>query len=288
MRMDTLSRFMDFRIKHWLGYTRRFPSPFPLASANFITRKTDWVRRSFNTCNFSLILKGRGRFQRLGVTHDVVAPCVITQWPGEHLDYGPDLPRATWDEFYLIYGAELMPRFEATGLIDRARPVWPIHDPARIRALIDEFSVLANASHPERIIDRVDRLAEQIVMETLLAPDTASDATDLIDRLLATVRKNFATPIDFDALAARQGMSRATFRRRWAERMSVPPARHLQELRMREACRLLAETTRPIHEVARAVGFTDELYFSRRFHLEHGLPPARYRKTYALRPLSHK
>ena len=283
MGMDTVSNFMDFRIKHWLGYTRRFPSPFPLASADFIERKEDWVRHAFDTCNFSLIIKGRGRFQRHGVTYEVVSPCVITQWPGEPLEYGPEPTRATWDEFYLIYGAELMPRFEATGLIDRARPVWPIHDIARVRALIDEFATLTTSNRPERIIDRVDRIAEQIVMETLLAPDSTPTATDTIDRLLATVRKNFATSIDFDALAARQGMSRATFRRRWAERMAVPPARHLQELRMREACRLLAETTRPIREVAHAVGFTDELYFSRRFHREHGLPPARYRKTYALR-----
>jgi AraC-like DNA-binding protein len=246
----------------------------------------DWVHRTFDTCNFSLILKGRGSFQRLGVTHTVVAPCVITQWPGERLDYGPDLPRTSWDELYLIYGADLMPRFETAGFIDRSRPVWPIHDPARVRALIDEFATLATSANPGRIIDRVDRIAEQIVMETLLPADTAPAAVDGIDRLLATVAKNFASPIDFDALAARQGMSRATFRRRWAQRISVPPARHLQELRMREACRLLAETNRPIREVAHAVGFPDELYFSRRFHREHGLPPARYRKIYTLRPLT--
>jgi AraC-like DNA-binding protein len=279
--MDTFSNLMDFRIKHWLGYTRRFPAPFPLASADFIEGKTDWVNRSFPTCNFSLILRGRGSFQRLGVAYEVVAPCVITQWPGERLDYGPGPSGATWDELYLIYGAELMPRLEAIGLVDRTRPVWPIYDAGRVRALIDEFRALAASTHPERIIDRVDRIAEQIVIETLL--ESTPSAADTIDRLLATIRKNFATPIDFDALAERQGMSRATFRRRWAERVSVPPARHLQELRMREACRLRAETTRPIREVAHAVGFTDELYFSRRFHREHGLPPARYRETYALR-----
>lgn len=283
MRMEAFPNFMDFRIKHWLGYTRRFPAAFPLASANFMARKSAWVRYAFDTCNFSLILKGRGRYSRLGVVHEVVAPCVITQWPGEPLEYGPEPEGATWEEFYLIYGAELMPRFELMGLVNRARPLWPIHDVARVRALIDEFATLASSGQPERIIDRVDRIAEQIVVETLLAPDATPTAMDTIDRVLAAVRKNFATSIDFDALAVRHGMSRATFRRRWAERVPVPPARHLQELRMREACRLLAETARPIGEIARAVGFTDELYFSRRFHREHGLPPARYRRIYALR-----
>ncbi|MFA6960437.1 MAG: AraC family transcriptional regulator [Opitutaceae bacterium] len=280
--MDTFPIYMDFRIKHWLGYTRRFPASFPLASANFIVGKNDWIHRTFDTCNFSLILKGRGQFHRLGVTHEVIAPCVITQWPGERLDYGPDLPNTTWDEFYLIYGASLMPRFETMGLVDRNRPMWSINDPVRVRALIDEFATLANSANPEHIIDRVDRIAEQIIVETLLGPDTTPVAGDIIDRLIANIRKNFAEDIDFDAVAARQGMSRATFRRRWTERISIPPARYLQELRMREACRLLAETNRPIHEVARAVGFADEFYFSRRFHCEHGIPPARYRKTYTI------
>ena len=282
--MDQFLNFMDFRIKHWLGYPRRFPAPFPLAAADGIARKAERIRRAFKTCNFSFILKGRGNFHRLGVTHEVVAPCVITQWPGEPLDYGPDRPGTTWDEFFLIYSADLMPRFEAVGLVDRARPLWPSHDLGRVRGMIDEFATLAASANPERIIDRVDRLAEQIVVETLVA-EAAKPVADVIDRLLADIRRNFAAPVDFDALAERQGLSRATFRRRWAERVSVPPARYLQELRMREACRLLAETTRPIKDVAHAVGFTDELYFSRRFHREHGSSPARYRKIYALRLL---
>ena len=41
--------------------------------------------------------------------------------------------------------------------------------------------------------------------------------------------------------------------------------------------------TRPVREIAAAVGFEDELYFSRRFRLEQGRPPSDYRKIYALR-----
>jgi len=55
-----------------------------------------------------------------------------------------------------------------------------------------------------------------------------------------------------------------------------PLGRYLQELRMREACRLLVETKRPIHEVARAVGFEDELCFSRRFRQEMRFAPREY------------
>ena len=50
--------------------------------------------------------------------------------------------------------------------------------------------------------------------------------------------------------------------------------------RLREACRLLMETNRPIYEVARMVGFADEFYFSRRFHRELKVAPRTYRRMY--------
>lgn len=276
---------MDFRIKHWRGYARRFNCACPVASAEWV-RKDHWIHHAFDTCNFSLILRGRGRFERFGQSWDVIAPCVITQWPGERVDYGPELPAGTWDEFYVIYDATLMPRLEAAGLIDRERPVWPMHDLPRVRMLITEFAGLAASARPERVADHVDHLAERIVMETLLAPATVSDGdagAEPVQKIIALLHRDLAKPVNFDELATRHGLARATFRRRWAEVVPQPPARYLLELRMREACRLLAETTRPVRRIAREVGFDDELYFSRRFHLEQGLPPREYRRIYALR-----
>ena len=52
---------------------------------------------------------------------------------------------------------------------------------------------------------------------------------------------------------------------------------------MQTACRLLVESTLPIHEIATHAGFADEYYFSRRFHLEQGMPPRAYRRAYLLR-----
>ena len=85
---------------------------------------------------------------------------------------------------------------------------------------------------------------------------------------------------DLDELAKRHGMSLPTFRRRWSEVINVPPTRYRLQVRLREACRLLAQTTRPIYEIARAVGYPDELYFSRRFHQEMRLSPRSYRQAY--------
>lgn len=274
---------MDFLVKHWAPFPRRFPSAFPLINADFVPEKDHWIKTMFETCNFSLILRGRGEFRRAGKTWEVQAPCVLTQWPGEYVEYGPPIPDETWAELYLIYDARLMSKFKQSRMIDLQRPVWPIGDLAAVHAQIAEFAELASTRNPATVVDRVDRVCERLILETLLASHTQARDDKTIHQMIAEVQRHPGRVVDFDAMAQRHGMSPSTFRRRWAEITKLPPARLLQQFRLREACRLLAETMQPINEIAHAVGFEDELYFSRRFHKEMRVSPRDYRKAYRLR-----
>ena len=275
--MDRFFNNMDFSVKQWAPFSRRFPSQFPVGSADRIPRKADWVRRAFGTCNFSFILSGRGEFRRGGQTWTVQAPCVLTQWPREYVEYGPP-PGETWDELYLIYDARIMSRFKQSRLINPAEPMWPIGDIAAVHAQIVELERLANSTLPETGVDQVDRVCERLILETRLAPHRTME--DPLHRLIAETERHPGNSVDFETLALRHGMSLSTFRRRWAATCKLPPARFLQQLRLREACRLLAETTQPINEIAHSVGFEDELYFSRCFRKEMHMPPRDYRNAY--------
>ncbi len=272
---------MDFLTKHWAPYSRRFPSEFPLVSSDYLPEKSTWVETRFRTCNFSLILHGEGRYEKNGKTWAVKAPCVITQWPGESVRYGPT--QQSWTEWYLVYRRLAFKTFQKGGLIDPGKPVWPIADPVSLHIHLAEFAALARASDPSRVVDRVDRLAEQAILDTWLAPGASSKTEVGISAIAASLRGGLSAKWDFDQMAAKHGYSSTTFRRRWMETFGSPPAKYLRQLRMAEACRLLVETTLRIKEVAALTGFDDELYFSRRFHLEVGSSPRDYRKTYRLR-----
>ena len=60
----------------------------------------------------------------------------------------------------------------------------------------------------------------------------------------------------------------------------MPPKRAILELRMRNASKMLRFTDHPIKEISQAVGFTDELYFSRAFRAQYGSSPTEYRRTF--------
>ena len=278
--MDSSDIDMDFLIKHWAPYTRRCEPQFRLISSDFIKRKSARLAATFDTCNFSLILRGRGSFVRNAVTHGVVAPCVITQWPGESLEYGPE--PGTWDEWYLIFARTNFSKFQLSGFIDTSRPVWPIADPAGVQRLLVEFQALTHGKDPSRVVDHIDRLAERVIVATHLPPPLGKESGNKIQRAADWLREHHAEVVDFAELAARHGYSLITFRRHWIRTFGEPPGRSLQRLRMTEACRLLVETNRQIKAIAECVGLPDEFYFSRRFRAETGLPPSGYRQLYRL------
>jgi AraC-like DNA-binding protein len=273
---------MDFLTKHWAPFPRQLATRFPVSTANVIMGKGSRVQRSFASCNFSFVLRGVGDYRQGSRVWQVEAPCVLTQWPGEDYDYGP-APGSTWDEAFFIYDGSFAAEFSRSRLLESQRPIWPIANPAQVAALLAEFAALTTASFPEMVVDRIDRVAERLILESLLGPSDEHPVGRVIQAVLGEVRRNLGEPVDFERIARTCAMSMSTFRRRWVEEIGVPPRRYVQQIRLREACRRLAETFVPIKTVAHEVGFEDELYFSRYFHRTMGLSPRDYRRAHRIR-----
>jgi AraC-like DNA-binding protein len=276
--MDIHFKNLSFPVSFWLAQEDSLRSLLPLRHIGFIERKTGWVRSQFDTVNFSLILNGSGEFHRKGRIWKVEAPCVITQWPGEYLEYGPSDPHEFWTELYLVYSLELMPRFMQCGFVEESRPVWPISNPSALRPLLEE---LARCLATKEKSARIDRIAERLILETFLPPHVS--ASSLISKALEAIQTNWQSPPDLETLAGKCNMSVSTFQRRWNESMGITPARYALGLKLQEACRLLIETSDSISEVANACGFDDEFYFSRCFRRQFGSPPRNYRKEHLTR-----
>jgi len=276
--MDIHFKNLSFPVSFWLAQEDSLRSLLPLRHIGFIERKTGWVRSQFDTVNFSLILNGSGEFHRKGRIWKVEAPCVITQWPGEYLEYGPSEPHEYWTELYLVYSLQLMPRFMQCGFVEESRPVWPISNPSALRPLLEE---LARCLATKEKSARIDRIAERLILETFLPPHVS--ASSLISKALEAIQTNWQSPPDLETLAGRCNMSVSTFQRRWNESMGITPARYALGVKFQEACRLLIETSDSITEVANACGFDDEFYFSRCFRRQFGSPPRNYRKEHLTR-----
>jgi AraC-like DNA-binding protein len=283
--MDSAAKKMDFPDRHWLPCERYRPAPFRLVISNFLKSKNYWIRRTFDSCNFSLILRGCGEYLRDGKLWTIKAPCMITQWPGEVLQYGPhNAPSGTWDELYLVYDRDTRSRFEAARLIDPALPVWPIHNFQVVLETAEALARVSRAQDWEQMADRADRLAELFILDTwqgALRFKECGPEYETVQSIFCEMRGRLDDPLlSPEALASHRGWSVAQLRRHWNAVMPESPARTLQSLRMQKACRLLAESATPIHEIAARTGFADEFYFSRRFSQTQGMSPRAYRQLY--------
>ncbi|HOX05853.1 MAG TPA: AraC family transcriptional regulator [Planctomycetota bacterium] len=270
---------MDFSSIHLAPLPRRFPGLLQVGTVGYIPHKQNWIRHPFSTFNFSFILKGAGLYRTAQREWEVRAPCVITQWPGVHVEYGPHLE---WEELYLIYDAAHMAALRRSQLVKDGKPVWYLQDPGPVRRRLDELNEALTAGEEGGISpDRVDRICESLVMESLISETTPVSGPHerAILAARAQVEAGFLGEIDFDKLALEHGFSPSSFRRHWNEHVGTPPQRFLVGLRIRRACRLLVETSMSVGQIAQAVRFDDPLYFSRRFREITGESASDYRRS---------
>lgn len=275
IKMENLS-------KHLGHVPRNFNSPMPVNTIGFVPRKRERVMRSFDSFNFSFIIEGSGTYIYRGEEYKVNAPCVITQFPGEFMDYGPD---KTWYEVFLIYPSFVVEILQKRKFFSHDKAIWHISNPDKILKLLAELktALTAESLNP----DRIDYICEGMIIESLLAQSSPpeTDEERKIRALKLYIRNNFSVKHDYTMLARQYGMSLSTFRRHWLKHTEVPPAKYQSDLLIQEACRLLVEKNESIKEIAEMLNFDDQFYFTKKFHKETGLTPTEYRKQHAQFPI---
>jgi AraC-like DNA-binding protein len=264
---------------------RRFEG-LRLCCAGYFPHKTERLDRAVNTFNYSIILSGEGFYSCDGQQIAVEAPCVLTQFPDIRAFYGPHNGK-TWEEFYLILPPEKLKGLQAKRLLGENQHSWSIRNlPAVTRAIRALIPLMESPDQYPGKADRIDLLAEQIIMETLLPAeenqDPASEAVTALARAMASApEKNY----NYREIARDFGISYSTFQRRWREMHTVPPGQYLLNLRISECCRLIVETDLKLVEIAGRIGIEDPAYFSRIFKQRIGISPSQYRQV--PRPMPH-
>ncbi|MGW7289267.1 AraC family transcriptional regulator [Streptomyces sp. NPDC054847] len=95
---------------------------------------------------------------------------------------------------------------------------------------------------------------------------------------LTAIHQAPGTQWTVESLAARSGLSRAAFARRFNVLVGEPPMAYLTRWRMTTAARLLRESDIPLTAVAARTGYGSEFAFAKAFKREFGLAPGGYRR----------
>lgn len=110
-----------------------------------------------------------------------------------------------------------------------------------------------------------------------LAAGMAGRQGEIISRALTYVRSHYAELTE-DSTAAACGVSRTYLSRCFKRTMKMGFSAYVNEVRLREAERLLLTSTQSVTEIAQEVGFSTASYFIDRFRTLHGVTPHQYRQ----------
>ena len=94
--------------------------------------------------------------------------------------------------------------------------------------------------------------------------------------------ENYNQDISIENYAQTRGMSVSWFIRNFKKYTGMTPMQFIVSLRVNNAQILLEQTNYSIYEIAKIVGYDDQLYFSRLFRKQKGFSPSQYRKRQPL------
>lgn len=125
-----------------------------------------------------------------------------------------------------------------------------------------------------------DRLIVHLLRDYVAVRKAPTDA-DRIAKVRDYITEHLGESLELDELADHVGLSKHHFSRIFREALDQSPMEYVRERRLVWARNLLEGTDSSISDIAMTCGFSDQSHLTRWFKRHFGLPPARWRRTYA-------
>ena len=228
---------------------------------------------------FSYVRRGAFGYRSRGAAFELVTGALLVGHPG--------------DEYLCThehgFGDECLSFHLAPELVDSlggARELWQLGSlpPLPELMVLGELAQAAAAGRSDAGLDEIGVALGARFLDLAAGRRRRPQAAPPRDRRRAVeaarwIDENAEEPIDLDAAARQAGLSPFHFLRLFSRVLGVTPHQYLVRARRRRAARLLAESPRPITDVAYAAGFGDLSNFVRTFHRAAGLSPRAFRQA---------
>lgn len=126
---------------------------------------------------------------------------------------------------------------------------------------------------------RFQELLLLIMRANPVVPDTEDDR-EAVQRSIQHMQEHFNETMNVDHLAEIAGIARGRYTQLFKEQTGQIPLEYLNGLRIERAQQQLLLTKNRLHDIALAVGYSNEYYFNRRFKGTVGVTPGQYRSLH--------
>ncbi len=212
----------------------------------------------------------RHEYTQIGTTPFTVINCLfLPRLIDETLDRCRSFQELA--ENYLI-------KFNYRNLSDRPTRLIYHDNDERIGRLIKSLSQEYNEKRPGHQEMMRCQLIEILIdtMRKLLLPAEPS-GNELVQYIIDQIERRFMERLSLGELAQKCCYSLAYVSKRFKEETGLTFQNYLQRTRIRESCRLLANTSKKIAEIAELVGYSDPKFFNEVFKNHMGMTPREFK-----------
>lgn len=228
-----------------------------------------------------LVISGKGNYYFNDKKYPLKKNDLFLISPGDVTFYKAD-SEDPWHYAWVGFnGIKVTQYLELIG-ISRKQPIITTQNPAFIEDCLHDIyeSSKIIRGGEVRMLGSLYHFLSKLIEETESLVTTNSNE-DYIQMAVDYIEMNFPRPITIQEVADHIGLNRSYFSGIFRKKIGISPHQFLIKFRIAKACELIKNhPTISIGNVARSVGYNDQLAFSKIFKQEKGITPSELRKQY--------